>query len=325
MAIAANKQAKNTDFKKYTGYVPLQVKLNVELDKEYTGVDEEGNAKLTVPFEFFDPKLKIRVRKSVFIVDRPLLSFGAPVFINSIGVTMDGVDSIDTIQNWAEDKFSEADEKEFRRFIGLWKEQPEDIDKAIKDQKVTKQRVAHNFLYAIDEKGNKVARKVRECKDGEQVLYHLLDSYLNLDKRAAENELELESFKKLMKGNFKELETIFKTMDTDPSTGKKRRVSVLLGVNDKGYQDIYTPRFTRWIYPASVPITSRMLTKFKKEAGKDNYGYMANCQGTFSFKEYDPASALVPTAPESVIQGGVSEATAITETITSEEDDDLPF
>lgn len=115
---------------------------------------------------------------------------------------------------------------------------------------------------------------VREAMPGEETIYDLLKAYGNIVPRT--KPLELADWKALTKGNGKELQDFFNYFNSH-----NQGVTVMLGVKDFKYQDVYTGRFMR---------LGAKLSDYDKKNIEGEYGFKSYYDG-YMLTEYNAESA----------------------------------
>lgn len=115
----------------------------------------------------------------------------------------------------------------------------------------------------------------RQCRKGEQQLLDFIITLGNLDTNSADAEITLDKFNELCKGNLSEIKTLQKAFEND-------KIGIVLGVNEKGYQSIWTSLTTNTFVKAGKNLSKVQLTNLTDSDNgfKDSY--------TVEFKEYVP-------------------------------------
>ena len=115
---------------------------------------------------------------------------------------------------------------------------------------------------------------VREAMIGEETIYELLKAYGNIMPRT--KPLELSDWKGLVKGSGKELQEFFTFFNNNDGG-----MTVMLGVKDYKYQDVYTGRFMR---------LNSKISDYDKKNIEGDYGFKSFYDG-YVLSEYLPEEA----------------------------------
>lgn len=149
---------------------------------------------------------------------------------------------------------------------------------------------------------------VREAMSGEETIYELLKAYGNIVPRT--KPLELSDWKALVKGNGRELQDFF-TFFNNQNQG----VTVMLGVKDFKYQDVYTGRFMR---------LGTKLSDYDKKNIEGEYGFKSYYDG-YMLTQYNAESAPAEDEVDDnpFFQDGDSSSSSDSPMITASQADSL--
>jgi len=194
-------------------------------DPEYSGVTQEGNAKLRLDVYLKNPELNISAKAVFWLEDEPQVSkrTGSTQYVNSVGNSI-----------WS-------------------KESPESNP---------------NLSWFWN-------RDYREAFKGEASLYTFLQAWSNIDTRAEDSEVKLETpFSDIVGGDLSELNTLVEQLFDN-------EVGVLLGVKDGKYQVIYGNAYV----PGSINSNKRIENQLENDS-KGGYDWQASYQGSLELQKY---------------------------------------
>ena len=117
-----------------------------------------------------------------------------------------------------------------------------------------------------------LAKKPRIAKVGEEELYEFLKAWTNIDQKADDSELKLDTaWSSIIGGNVSELNKYIPVLN--------RKVKVLLGVRDNKYQDVYSKVILK-------EGGTYIDTLQKNVTGQ--YAWKSNYQNSFKLQQFNP-------------------------------------
>jgi hypothetical protein len=133
-------------------------------------------------------------------------------------------------------------------------------------------------------------RAYRVALVGEADLYNFFVAWFNIDPRAADSEVVLDTpFSEVVNGNLEELKGLLDVFN-------QRQVRVLLGVKDGKYQDVYSKVFL----PGGSTYVKRLEQVLERDA-ESGYPYKGDYQNSFELKKYTGESAPEETVSASSV------------------------
>lgn len=142
---------------------------------------------------------------------------------------------------------------------------------------------------------------VREAYDGEETLYDLLVNWCNIDTRAGDAELVLETSMEdlIVNGNVEELQELIAEIFTE------NQFRALLTVGNNQYQNVYTKKFLKTGSNKTKGLLKTL--EYSAESASKNGGTPPNYQGDLKFQEFDALSARPDTTVESATDSEVAD------------------